>query len=51
MHFKIYIIILREKRDLGDGFADRSTVKIGRVARMPLAESIVEFELHEMTGN
>lgn len=36
---------------VGDGLADRRLEEVGGVAGMPLAESIFEFDLHEVAGD
>ena len=39
------------RENLGNVFTDGGVVEIDRVARMPLAESIFEVDLHEVAGD
>lgn len=41
----------RNETDLRDELADRSLEEIGRVAGVPFAEAVVEFELHKVAGD
>lgn len=38
-------------RDLRDGLADRSMEEVGGVTGVPLAEALVEFNLHKVAGD
>lgn len=37
--------------DLWNVFADRSLIEVNRVTGVPLAEALLEFDLHEVTGD